>query len=80
LSMASTSSELGASATLRLVTTSPLGHSGDILRIIREAATTHSPRASDADDDVRAGHLRGRLRTIRACIGSVQGISSTSSV
>jgi hypothetical protein len=38
----------------------------DILRIIRAAATTHSPRASGADDDVLTGRIRDCLRSIPA--------------
>jgi hypothetical protein len=57
----------------------------DILRIIRAAATTHSPLASGADDDVLFGclrdRLRDRLRTIlaRASI-PFTGITAKSSV
>jgi hypothetical protein len=53
----------------------------DILRIIRAAATTHSPRASGADDDVLSGCRRDRLRTILARISTpFTGITATSSV
>jgi hypothetical protein len=54
--------------------------SGDILRIIRAAATAHSPRASGADSGVLTGRLRDRLRTIRHLVpAALPSVTPTSS-